>query len=308
MTSTPDPRAGFARYRALMDSHGFRPSKRLGQNFLLEPALHRAIADAVAVGPSDFVLEVGPGLGFLTRELAARARRVIAVEIDPRLVAILRRELGTFTDAERVQLVHADILGTGGMLADEVAAAIATELSADDRFLVVANLPYAVTGPCLAALVQAQPRAPEAMALLVQLELGERIAAAPGTGEYGSLSALLQAGYEVALVRRVGREVFRPRPNVDSAIVRLRARPAADFLRGPAAERQGFARFVRAVFGMRRKTLRHGLERARAELGHTWSAPAEVLSRRAEQLTADELLALFRRADVPPRDDSPAGA
>src|SRR5690606_34306023 len=122
--SDADPRAPFQRYRELMAAHGFRPSRRLGQNFLLDPSLHRAIADAVEVGAEDFVLEVGPGLGFLTRELLARADRVLAVEIDPRLAAILRGELATLRGGERVELIEGDVLGEGGELAPAVATAL----------------------------------------------------------------------------------------------------------------------------------------------------------------------------------------
>jgi 16S rRNA (adenine1518-N6/adenine1519-N6)-dimethyltransferase len=296
-------RAPFARYRALMAAHGFRPSRRFGQNFLLEPALHRAIADAVEVGAEDLVLEVGPGLGFLTRELAARAAAVIAVEIDPRLCRILRGELSDLAEAgARVELLESDVLGRGGVLAGPVEDALARARPGRRRELVVANLPYAVTGPFLAAAVQARGGIPDAMALLVQLELAERLAAAPGTPAYGGLSALVQAGYAVDLLRRVGREVFRPRPNVDSAIVRLRRREDAAFGRLGVEARTAFARFLRLVFAARRKTLRHGLARAGAELGLRFDADPELLALRAEALGGDRLLELFGsgRAGSPP--------
>ena len=294
MTGSDPGRAAFARYRDLMAAHGFRPSRRFGQNFLLEPALHRAIADAVEVGDQDLVVEVGPGLGFLTRELARRAAKVVAVEIDPRLARILSGEIREMPGGDRVGLLVQDVLGKGGVLAPEVEAAVdAARATVPGRLLVVANLPYAVTGPFLAALVQAGFGTPDAMSLLVQWEFAERVAAGPGESAHGGPSALLQAGYDVDLVRRVGREVFRPRPQVDSAIVRLRARPEAPFQSWPPAVRARFARFVRSVFAARRKTLRHGLERAGKELGCEFRVGAETARRRAEELGSDALVELF---------------
>jgi 16S rRNA (adenine1518-N6/adenine1519-N6)-dimethyltransferase len=295
MTDPADQgRAAFARYRDLMAAHGFRPSRRFGQNFLLEPALHRAIADAVEVGPEDLVVEVGPGLGFLTRELARRAGRVVAVEIDPRLARILEGEIRTMPGGDRVELLVRDVLGKGSVIAPEVEAAVTRAREAvPGRLLVVANLPYAVTGPFLAALVQAGFGAADAMSLLVQWEFAERVAAGEGEAAHGGPSALLQAGYEVDVVRRVGREVFRPRPQVDSAIVRLRARTGTPFQAWSPEERSRFARFVRAVFAARRKTLRHGLERAEKELGVRFEVDAGLARRRAEELGADALVELF---------------
>lgn len=300
MSEGADARSPFARYRALMDAHGFRPSRRLGQNFLLEPALHAALADAAGIGPNDLVLEVGPGLGFLTRELCARARAVIAVEVDARLAAILAGELREMPHGDRVRLVTSDVLGRGGVLAAAVVQALEAERGG--RFVVAANLPYAVTGPFLAAVVQAEAGAPDSMALLVQLELAERITARPGTAAYGGPGALLQAGYDVELVRRVGREVFRPRPNVDSAIVRAAARPDAPLHRLAAVDRARFARFVRILFGARRKMLRHGLERAGRELGIRWAEQPDRVERRAEELSGEELLALFLAAESTRQD------
>jgi len=305
VTDADAGRAAFARYRELMAAHGFRPSRRFGQNFLLEPALHRAIADAVEVGPSDLVVEVGPGLGFLTRELARRAGQVIAVEIDPRLARILSGELREMPGGDRVRLLVRDVLGKGGVLAPEVEEAVASARAAmpsGGRLLVVANLPYAVTGPFLAALVQAGFGPPDAMSLLVQWEFAERVAAPSGGEAHGGPSALLQAGYRVDVVRRVGREVFRPRPQVDSAIVRLRARDGVPFQAWSAETRSRFARFVRALFAARRKTLRHGLERAEKELGVPFRVGEELARQRAEQLGADAIVEVFLGGVAPGPD------
>lgn len=292
----------FAAYRERLALLGFRPSRRLGQNFLLEPELHRVMADAAAVGADDVVLEIGAGLGFLTRELAGRARRVVAVEIDHRLCEVLREDLVAMPGGDRVELVQADVLGRHGELGDAVLQVIA---AAGAQLKVVANLPYAVTGPVLATLCTA-PALPARMAVLVQLEVATRLCAAPRTSEYGSLTALVQACFAVRLARRVGREVFRPRPNVDSGIVEMvRAR---DCLAAAwsCAERRSFAAFVRGLFSARRKMVRHGLARAAAAAGipppdpGAWSGLEAALSARPGDLDPPMLAALWRAAQARP--------
>lgn len=254
----------FAIYRERLAAVGFRPSRHLGQNFLLQPELHRVIADAGAVSRDDVVLEIGAGLGFLTRELAQRAQKVIAVEIDARLHALLREEVERMPGGDRVRLLHTDVLGGGGQLAASVQRALAEEC-AGRTLKVIANLPYAITGPVLAALATGD-YLPAAMVLLIQREAAERLAAAPGEAAWGSLSLLVQACFTVRIVRRVGREVFRPRPNVDSAIVSLILRPEG-LWRLPGPDRASFAVFVRALFAGRRKKLRHRLTAAATAAG-----------------------------------------
>jgi 16S rRNA (adenine1518-N6/adenine1519-N6)-dimethyltransferase len=294
VTGAPAGRESFAHYRELMAAHGFRPSRARGQNFLLDPSLHRAIADTVAVGPSDLVLEVGAGLGFLTRELAVRAGRVVAVEVDARLVTILRGELQRMADGDRVELVAGDVLDRGAGLAGPVVEAMAAARTGYERYLVVANLPYSATGPFLAAVVTSDLPPPDAMALLVQRELAVRLTATAGR-EAGALTKVLAAGYRTELVRTVGREVFRPRPNVDSAIVRCTAIDGS-LLHGLAADaRIRFAAFTRAVFAERRKKVRRAVAGACRRLGLPFPATMSDAwaERRPEQLAASELLALW---------------
>lgn len=259
----------FAAYRTRMEALGFQPSRRLGQNFLLAPELHRLMADTGAVGPGDIALEVGAGLGFLTRELAARAAAVIAVEIDPRLCQILREDLSRLPGGEKVVLVPGDVLATKSELSPAVADAIALARAFHPgaALRVVANLPYAVTGPALAALICDLEPMPATMAILVQAEVGERLCAAPGTAAYGSLSVLVQARYRPRQVRRVGSEVFRPRPNVESVIVALEAGPQSEPGAPVPGERRAFANFVRALFSGRRKKIRHSFPLACAAAG-----------------------------------------
>lgn len=284
-------RDSFADYRARLDAIGFKPSSVRGQNFLLDPTLHRVIADAAECGPRDLVLEVGVGLGFLTRELAQRAAAVVGVEIDERLHRVAGEEL---SGQSNVVLVLADALGgPGGSLPEPVRAALRERAPNDGAFLVVGNLPYAASGPLLAELA-CYESLPDRIVVLVQKELGDRLAATCGEDDYGGLSALLQTFYAVERLRTVGSEVFRPRPKVASAICRLRRR--AEAAAWSEAQRRGLQVFLRALFGKRRKALSTTLSEAAAAIGVAMpEVPDELLRRRAESLAPDELVALFRR-------------
>lgn len=298
----PERRDAFASYRARLEAVGFRPSTTRGQNFLLDPTLHRWIADQAGVGPEDTVVEIGVGLGFLTRELAARAGRVLAVEIEPRLLEIARQDLG---ERANVEWHEADGLGgPGRTLAPRIVEVARGQAAAGGRLLVVANLPYSVSGPMLAELVQLDGLA-DRVVVLVQKELAQRIVAGPGEPTYGGLSVLVQSVYRARLLRDVAPGVFRPRPKVVSAIVALDRRDDGHMVGCDAAARRRFATFVRHVFGQRRKVLRSALARAAAALGRPAAEdlPEELLRRRAEQLDEAELVALWRRLDV---DDPPS--
>lgn len=305
--SEADARDPFSSYRARLDAVGFRPSRRYGQNFLLEPALHRAVADAACVDGEAIALELGAGLGFLTRTLASRAACVIAVEIDARLARILREDFpprDPVATGARVDIVECDALAAGDRLAEPVEAALAAARRAwpSARLCVAANLPYAIAGPLLVALaVRGGDDAVAAMGVLVQDELAERLAAPACTAEYGSLPALLQALYHVRIERRVGREVFRPRPQVDSAIVSLHARAEIAASLRDSAGRAAFARFVRALFTARRKTLRHAFDRVVPAWDAASPGLAALATRRAESLDPDALVELFRALGEPGR-------
>lgn len=286
------PRAPFRDYRERLLALGFRPSSARGQNFLLDPTLHRWIAEQAGATPADTVVEIGAGLGFLTREIAARAGRVVAIEIDPRLLAIARDDLAGVAN---VEWVEGDALGGPGRTLLPAIAAAAH--GAAGRLLVVANLPYSVSGPVLAELAQLE-RLPDRIVVLVQRELAARLAAGPGGPDYGGLGVLLQALYRVRLLRDVAPEVFRPRPKVWSAVVALELRtdlPPA--LRRGAAVRRSYARFVRALFAHRRKTLRTTFPAALAAIGAAaGELPPEQAGLRAEALAPDAVVALWAAA------------
>lgn len=289
----PASRDPFSRYRGELDAVGFRPSTTRGQNFLLDPSLHRWIAEQAAPTEADTVIEIGVGLGFLTRELALRAGKVLAVEIEPRLLAIARRELSDFSN---VEWLEADALsGEGRSLVPRIGEVAE---ACEGRLLVVANLPYSVSGPMLAELYQLS-RLPDRIVVLVQKELGQRLAAASGSDAYGGLSGLLQSLFDARLLRDVSPMVFRPRPKVWSSVVGLELRQPTEEALQPEVARRRFSQFIRKLFGQRRKMLRRmfrlaadALERPAAQV------PADLAQKRAEQLSPAELVALWQGCEV----------
>jgi 16S rRNA (adenine1518-N6/adenine1519-N6)-dimethyltransferase len=277
----------FAVFRARLDAIGWKPSRSLGQNFLLDPSLHRWIADQAGVTAADTVVEIGVGLGFLTRELATRAATVVAVEIDERLLEVTRGELG---DVSNVGWVLGDALGgPGRSLHPAIVAAAESTAGGSRRCLVVANLPYAVSGPLLAELALL-PVLPARCVLLVQKELAQRLAAASGDGEFGGLSALVQSAFTVRLLRDVPPQVFRPRPKVVSSVLELVRRSDGPLATASGAERRQFAAFLRQLFQQRRKALRTTLPAAAAAVSRTPPALSDSeLARRAESVDPDTL-------------------
>ncbi len=293
----PAGRDSFSRYREQLAAVGFRPSSSRGQNFLLDQTLHRWIASQANAGAADTVVEVGVGLGFLTRELAATAGNVLAVELEPRLLDIARREL---QDCTNIEWLHADALsGPGRSLAPRIAEVAA---ACRGRLLVVANLPYSVSGPLLAELVQLG-RLPDRAVVLVQKELGQRLAASVGQDLYGGLSGLVQSVFEAKALRDVSPSVFRPRPKVWSSVVRLDRHLELPEGLDEESGRRRFARFVRGLFGQRRKTLRTTSAAAAAALDlPPPSLPRSLLALRAEALSPEQLCSLWRDCEQQARD------
>ena len=228
--------------RRLMGAEGLRPRRSLSQNFLTDPAALDAIVEAAEIVPGDRVVEVGPGLGVLTRRLLAAGASVLAVELDPRLAAWLRRELGGVPSFD---LVEADALTLDP-----------TDMFPGAPYKLVANIPYHITSPLLHAFLEGE-RPPELTVLLVQLEVAERVAAPPGQMSYLSVFAQNVAAAEV--VARVPAASFEPAPAVDSAVLRLRRRERPAI--APGAGREPFYRVVQAGFRQRRKQVHNGLAR-----------------------------------------------
>jgi 16S rRNA (adenine1518-N6/adenine1519-N6)-dimethyltransferase len=254
--------------------------RALGQHFLRDPSIARAIVDLVAPTANDLVVEIGPGDGALTGELARRAGHVTAIEIDRELAAGVRRRFAS------VEVVEADARTWDyGMMT----------APAGGRVLVVGNLPYSVSKPILMALMTARATIDE-MALMLQREVAERLAAAPGGKTYGSLSVFTQIACDVRIALRVPPGAFRPPPEVESAVVHLVVRETPPV---PIADERRFHVVVRAAFAQRRKKLANALastlalpvDRVRA------TAEAEGIDpgRRAETLDLAEFARLAAR-------------
>lgn len=216
-----------------------RPKQSLGQNFLVDDNIVRNIARDIAPRPGDTVVEIGPGLGALTRVLAPLVRRLVLIEIDERAVAELRKE---FT-APGVEIVHADIL--------DVALA---SLGGPGRLRVVGNIPYHLTSPILFKAFEEHALV-EDLTVMIQREVAQRILAAPGSRDYGILGAMTRFFAEPRMLFTVSRNCFYPKPDVTSAVIQLR------FLDAPAAAADPalYAAVVKTAFGKRRKMLRNSL-------------------------------------------------
>lgn len=238
----------------LMDvfqQHGFHPRTDLGQNFLIDLNLIDYIVHSARLTTDDVVLEVGAGTGGMTTYLAGLAGAVISVEIDSRMYGLAREAVGPNPD---VTLLNCDALKNKNRFAPEVLAAIDTQLAAAPRrqLKLVANLPYSVATPVISNLV-ATDLPWTAMIVTIQWELAERMRSGPGTSNYGALSAWLQSQCDVKVLKKLGPTVFWPRPQVDSAVVRLLPVPERREL---IQDRRFFQDFVRRLFSQRRKSLR----------------------------------------------------
>ena len=229
--------------KGLLGRHGFRFSKSMGQNFLVADWVPQDIAAASGAGPGVGVLEVGPGIGPLTRELSRRAERVVSVELDRALLPILEE---TLADCPNVQVVPGDILRTD-------IPALMEERLAGLTPIACANLPYNITTPAITALVEAGCFA--CITVMIQREVARRICAAPGSGDYGAFSVYCQYYTNPEILFEVEPACFLPPPKVTSAVVRLVPRPAWPEVDDPAH----FFRVVRAAFALRRKTLLNSL-------------------------------------------------
>ena len=271
--------------KALLARHGFLFSKSMGQNFLIADWVPREIAKASGAGPGSGVLEVGPGIGCLTRELAQRAGRVVSVELDKALPPILAE---TLADCPNAQVVSGDILKT------DIPALV------EERFpglapIACANLPYNITTPVVTALLEAGCFT--SVTVMIQREVAKRICAAPGTADYGAFSVYCQYYTDPEILFEVPPDCFLPAPKVTSAVVRLAPRPAPAQVDDP----DHFFRVVRAAFALRRKTLLNSLS---ANLGGRYSK--EELSQaiaacglppdiRGERLSIPQFAQLSRR-------------
>lgn len=284
--------------KAVQAKHDFTFKKSLGQHFLVDPRILRTIVAAARPDARTGILEVGPGFGALTEALAETAGRVVAVEVDRRLIPVLEEQLAAFP---HVTVIHADILECD-------LHELATHFAGCSQWKVVANLPYYITTPILvkflefASLFATMKRKGEPlsipplteMILMMQKEVAERLAAIPGSKAYGSLSVFAQYYAHLEPVCDVPKSAFLPPPNVVSQVIRLilREQPAVD-----VPDPEWFFQVVRAAFAQRRKTLLNNVHAlvphvAKADLAQRLQSGGLDLSRRAETLSLQEFAAL----------------
>jgi 16S rRNA (adenine1518-N6/adenine1519-N6)-dimethyltransferase len=264
--------------RSLLTAHGIRPNKAFGQNFLIDRSILKKMLNASEIEPSDEILEVGAGTGVLTRELARHAGRVVAVEIERDMLKLLEETTGSYTN---VELVARNLLQL-----DPVA------VFAQRPYKLVANLPYYITAPTFRHFLESG-NPPRLLVVMVQLEVAQRIVAAPG--DLSLLAVSIQFYGQPRIVARVPANAFYPAPKVDSAILRV---DIGRQMLLTQQERDGFFRIVQAGFSERRKqlhnSLTHGLH-YKNELIRSWLASADIdASRRAETVSVDEWLRLWR--------------
>jgi 16S rRNA (adenine1518-N6/adenine1519-N6)-dimethyltransferase len=240
--------------KPLLAEHGFHFSKAKGQNFLIANWVPQQIAEDAGVDETAGVLEIGPGIGSLTQQLALRAGKVCAVELDHRLKPILDMTVGEFSNLE---ILWNDVLKLD-------VPALVQEKFAGLRPMACANLPYYITSPILTALLEAECF--ESVTVMVQKEVAQRIAAKPGTADYSAFTVFCQYYSEPELLFDVPAHCFLPQPKVTSAVICLRTRKEFPW---QIDNKDIFFRTVRASFAMRRKTLQNGLAAGFPELGKT---------------------------------------
>ncbi|MCR4440209.1 MAG: 16S rRNA (adenine(1518)-N(6)/adenine(1519)-N(6))-dimethyltransferase RsmA [bacterium] len=256
---------------------GLRPKRSLGQHFLVDRNVAGKIVRAFAPQPTDTVVEIGPGQGALTELLAGEVRRLIAVELDRVLAAELAARL---RGVAGVEVVEADFLTVD----------LAALAPPGGRVRLLGNIPYNISGPLIFRVLE-QVGAVQDMMLMLQKEVARRVVARPGSKQYGPLAVHSQLVADVHFLFEVSPQVFRPRPKVDSAIVRWA------FLASPrfqVEDRSFFVQFVRTAFGQRRKVLRNALART-CDKALLDALHEPLFARRAEQLTLAELVQLSNR-------------
>jgi len=264
--------------RQALSAYGLRPRKSLGQHFLVDQRTRQDILAALELEPGDQVLEIGPGPGNLTVSLAAVAARVLAVEVDAGLARVLAEQVARWGNV--------DI-----RVADVLAAPLEEWLVRPDRWKMAGNLPYYITSPIIFRLLELTPP-PPLLVLMVQKEFADRLSARPGTPDYGLLTVTTAFHASVEVIRQVASHLFWPRPEVASALVRLRTFVTPPFDVNPAA----YERTARAAFGYRRKTLgnalAHGLGRPRESVDAAIRAAGFDPDVRAETLSPAAFAAL----------------
>ena len=269
--------------KELTDTHGFKFSKSLGQNFLIDGNIVKAIVREAGISKDDYVLEVGPGIGTLTEELADKAKKVLAVEIDKNLLPILDI---TLEGHDNIEIVHGDILEL------DIEELIDEKLSGGP-VKVVANLPYYVTTPIIARFLEESLNV-DSLTIMVQKEVAQRMVSKEGSKVYGSLSVFVGFYSEPEIVLNVPKSVFMPSPKIDSSVIKLKMKKDL-----PDVDRDKFFQVVKASFSKRRKTVlnalsSYGFQLEKEEIRQSLiDAGVDPVSR-AEQLSLEDFIKITK--------------
>jgi len=269
--------------REVLDRHGFTFSKGLGQNFLIDGNIVRKIVKSADIGKDDYVLEIGPGMGTLTEELALNAKKVIAVEIDERLRPVLAETLEPY---DNVEVLYGDVLKLP-------LREIIEDKCGGQPVKVVANLPYYVTTPIIGRLIE-EDLPLHSISVMVQKEVADRMVARPHTKDYGSLTLFVGFYTEPQIMMKVPKTVFMPQPKIDSSVIRLNVRKEL-----PDTNRDSYFKLVRAAFSKRRKTLinalsTYGLVANKEEIREALKRAGIEETVRGEDLHMDDYIRLAR--------------
>lgn len=269
---------------AVLKKHDFQFQKKFGQNFLIDTHVLEKIMDAAGVTKEDCVLEIGPGIGTMTQYLCERAREVIAVEIDKKLIPVLEDTLSAY---DNVSVLNEDILKVD-------IAGLAREKNGGKPLKVVANLPYYITTPIIMGLFESHVPL-DNVTIMVQKEVADRMKAEPGTKDYGALSLAIAYYAECYLAANVPPNCFMPRPNVGSAVIRLTCHKKPPV---SVQNEQHMFKLIRASFNQRRKTLQNslynysGLSHTKEEISAAIEALGLLPTVRGETLTLEQFAQL----------------
>ena len=268
---------------AVLKKYGFSFSKSLGQNFLIDSEVCPKMAKFLGADEKTLVIEIGPGIGVLTKELCKTAGKVTAIELDKRLYPVLEETLGDFDNFELIE---------GDAMKLDLKALISEQFSGYEKVKVCANLPYYITSPIIMKLLESELPICEIL-VMVQKEAAERLCANPGTRNSGAVSAAVKFYGEAEILFEVGRESFMPSPKVDSAVIKITLNEENKY---NVSDKKAFFSFVRAAFAQRRKTLVNSvsssLNISKNEITNALDALSINKSVRAEQLKMEDLVNL----------------
>lgn len=275
--------------KEIINKYSFAFQKKFGQNFLIDSNILESIVSAADITKDDFVLEIGPGIGTMTQYLCEAARQVVAVEIDKMLIPILK---DTLSEYDNVEVINQDVLKLD-------IKALAQEKNNGKPIKVVANLPYYITTPIIMGLFESKVPI-ESITIMVQKEVADRMQTGPGSKDYGALSLAVQYYADAKVQLNVSASCFMPRPNVDSAVIKLtdHEKPVVD------VDETLMFKVIRASFNQRRKTLVNGLKNS-SELDYTKEEIVQAIKAigkeeniRGEKLTLEEFAALSNSLKV----------